>query len=244
MQRRLVWTLVLVFGASPLLSAQLRDFTNDNGSLIQAELVSHRADKVKLRRADGKEFEVNPSIFNDEDEAYIRNWMSKTPASQNYNLKISTTKKKIEGNSQDFGYKRVKNDLWTYLIAVTNRSQDSVSNLTIHYRVFYTNSADGEYATDSVPTKFRMIEGKNRLEAELAFNRTLELTTKPVQIDMVNYEYGNRYKDSLKGCLVRIVDQAGNVVLDWVSPDVAMKGKDWLNTTPSRDEEKNPVIIR
>lgn len=52
------------------------------------------------------------------------------------------------------------------------------------------------------------------------------------------------HSDSLKGCLVRIVDQAGNVVLDWVSPDLSMKGKDWFNTNPASRSDNNSVIIR
>ena len=133
----------MAFAASSLVDAQTRPFTNDNGTVIQAELVSHTVDKVKLKRTDGKEFEVNPSIFSDEDESYIKNWMTKTPAVKNYNFKVAISKKKMEGNSMNMGYKRVKNDLWSYVISITNNSQEPVSNLTVRYRVFYSNAADG-----------------------------------------------------------------------------------------------------
>lgn len=236
---------LVAFATSPMLSAQLRAFTNDNGTVIQADLVSHKGDKVKLKRVDGKEFEVIPSIFSDEDEAYIRKWMAKTPAAKNFKLRVATSKKKIEGNSQNLGYKRVRNDLWSYVISITNDSQDSVSNLTVKYRVFYSNSAQGSYSSSDLGAT-QMIEEKVEMNAELGFNRTLEVTTKPVQIDLVDYDYGYRYKDALKGCLVRIVDQDGRVVCEWASPDVWMKGKDWLNTNPeqSRGGGNNPVIIR
>jgi len=224
---------IVALASSSILHAQMRAFTNDNGTVIQAELVSHQGEKVKLRRADGREFEVIPSIFSDEDEAHIKNWMARTPATRNYNLRIATAKKKIEGTTQNHGYKRVKNDLWSYLISLTNNSQDSVSKLTVKYRVFYSNVADGEYsASSSDGPPLRMIEGEAKLDAELAFNRTLEVTTTPIQIDSVNYSYGNRYKDSLRGCLVRVLDEADNVVMDWVSPETTMKGKDWFNTNP------------
>lgn len=217
----------------PILHAQTRAFTNDNGTVILAELVSHKGDKVRLKRADGKEFEVIPSIFSDEDEAFIKKWMAGTPATHNYNFRIVTAKKKIEGTSQNLGYKRVKNDLWSYVISITNNSQDAVSNLTVKYRVFHSNSASYDAAV------FQIIEGEARLDVELAFNRTLEVTTKPVQI-----YGGSRYKDSLKGCLVRIVDQADNVVMDWVSPEVTMKGKDWFNTSPAKPGGNAPMTIR
>lgn len=232
-----------VFGMGSVVQAQIRAFTNDNGSVIQAELVSHNGGKVTLRRADGKEFTVDPAIFSREDEDQIRTWMAKTPAAVNYNLKIVADKKKIEGSNRNFGYKRVKNDLWSYLVTLTNGSQDTVSNLKIMYRVFYTDSADGAYSATSDRLYYKMIEGTEKLESELAFNRTFQFTTKPVQIDVVDYDYGNRYKDEIKGCLIRIVNQTGDVVLDWRSPDVGMKNKSWSNTN-SRTKDANPVIVR
>ena len=234
-----------VFGFASPAGADIRAFTNDNGTVIQAELVSHRGGKVTLKRTDGKEFTVDPAIFSADDEAHIKGWMAKTPATQNYNLRIDAEKKKVEGNSRNYGYKRVKNDLWSYLVTITNASQYPVSNLKINYRVFYTNSADGSYSASSDERmSFKMIEGDAKLDTELAFNRTMQFSTTPVQIDVVDYDYGNRYKDEVKGCLIRIVNQAGDVVMEWRSPEVAMKEKTWANTSASRGREGSAVIIR
>ncbi len=236
------------FGLASFAEAEIRAFTNDNGTVIQAELVSHKSGKVTLRRADGKEFAVNPAIFSTEDEAHIKAWMAKTPAIQNYNLRIDAEKKKVEGNSRNYGYKRVKNDLWSFLVTITNNSEDPVSNLTINYRVFYTNSADGSYGTSSSSSgdrmAFRMIEGTAKLDKELAFNGTLQFSTTPVEIDVVSYDYGYRYKDEVKGCLIRITDKNGKVILDWKSAEVPMKDKTWANTNPGQGREHNNVIIR
>ncbi len=235
----------LAFATASMVNAEIRPFTNDNGTVIEAELVSHKGDKVKLKRSDGKEFEVNPSIFSVEDEAYIKNWMVTNPAKTNYNFKVATLKKKMEGNSVNMGYKRVTNDLWSYVISVTNNSQDSVSNLTVKYRVFHSNSADGSYSTSNERSSLKMVEGFSNLDTNLTFNHTLEITTTPVQIDIVDYDgYGDRYKDQLKGCLVRIVDQTDNVIFDWVSPEVWMKEKSWLNTNPAKRGESKPAVIR
>ena len=90
-----------------------------------------------------------------------------------------------------------------------------------------------------------MIEASEKLNAELAFNRSLQITTKPVQIDVVDYDYGSRYRDELKGCLIRITNEAGDVVHDWCSAEVAMKGKTWANTgAASRGRDGGSVIIR
>jgi hypothetical protein len=220
-------------GIAPTAQAQLRAFTNDNGSIIQAELVSHQGGKVTLRRADGKEFAVDPSIFSREDEDHIKAWIAKTPAVQNYNFRVVAEKKKVEGNTRNYGYKRVKNDLWSYLVTLTNNSQEAVSNLKIRYRVFYTNSADGAYSTSS-DGLFRMVEGTEKLESELGFNRNFQFTTTPVRIDVVNYDYGNRYKDEIKGCLIQILNQKDDVVFEWCSADVAMKNRTWASTNNTR----------
>lgn len=240
------WLAVLAaFAFSPHSNAEIRAFTNDNGYVIQAELMSHKGGKITLKRIDGKEFETDPAIFSPDDEAYIKAWMAKTPATHNYNLKIDAEKKKIEGNSRNYGYKRVKNDKWSFLITITNHSQDPVSNLTIKYRVFYTNSADGSYSNSSEDRMaFRMIEGDLKLEQELGFNRTLQFNTTPVEIDVVDYDYGNRYKDEVKGCIVLVTDPNGKTVIEWVSPEVSMKNKTWRNTNPSSREKSGPVIIR
>lgn len=91
---------------------------------------------------------------------------------------------------------------------------------------------------------FRMIEGTAGLNEELAFNRSLQFSTTPVEIDVVDYDYGNRYKDEVKGCLIRITDNAGKIVLDWRSPEVSMKEKTWENTNPGGARGGRGVIIR
>lgn len=238
--------LVMALGLVSDASAEIRAFTNDNGTVIQAELVSHQGGKVTLKRLDGKEFSVDPSIFSADDEAHISAWMAKTPAVKNYNLKLSAEKKKVESNTRNYGYKRVKNDLWSYMITVLNSSQIPVSNLSIKYRVFYTNSADGSYSASSDERMaFRMVEGSSKLKEELAYNRSMQFSTTPVQIDVVDYDYGSRYKDEVKGCLVRITDEDGKIVIDWRSPEVAIREKTWENTTPGGgDHEGKSVIIR
>lgn len=244
----------LVLGGFVLFSfsiarAEPRAFTNLDGNVINAELVSHNGGKVKLRRADGKEFEVDPAIFNAYDQSYIKNWMAKTPASIKYNFKVACTKKKVAGESRNMGYKRVKNDQWSYVITITNSSEDTVSNLLVKYRVFYSNAADGSYSASSSSSQgaLKMIEGEEKVNDDLAFNHTLQVTTTPVDIDTVDYEgAGYRYKDELKGCLVRVTDHAGKVILDWVSSETAMKGKSWASTAPAGAgrERTGSVIVQ
>jgi hypothetical protein len=231
---------------SSLAHAEFRDFTNANGNVIRAELVSHKAGKVKLKRADGKEFEVAPTVFSLDDQTFIKEWMKKNPETIAYRLDISADKKKVAGDTKNMGYKLVKNEKWSFLISLKNISRDPASNLTVKYRVFYSNAADGSYsASSSDQSSLRMVEGEGKLEAELDYNRTMQVTTTPVQIDTVDYDGGgSRYKDELKGCLVRVLNPQGEVIVDWVSPQTSMNSKTWANTTPAKDGKSGSVIIK
>lgn len=232
-----------VMGGLVCPQADGREFASRNGSTMEAELVSHKEGKVTIRRDDGKDFEVEPSIFCQKDEDFIRKWMSTRPETVIYNFAIEADKKKVDGEKRNYGYKTVKNELWSYQIRISNNSKDTVSDLEIHYRVFYTNSADGSYGTsDDSPMK--MVEGAEKLRQELEYNNDILLTTRAVPIDMVDYRYGgSRYKDELKGCLVRILDPQGEVVCDWVSPAVSMKGKTWENTGPKSVREGGSINV-
>jgi hypothetical protein len=237
---------LVTFALSSVAHAELRDFTNADGNVIRAELVSHKGGKVKLKRADGKEFEVTPNVFSTEDQTFIKEWMKTTAENIAYRLDISADKKKISGDTKNMGYKLVKNEKWSFLISLKNISRDPASNLTIKYRVFYSNSADGAYsASSSERTDLAMVEDEAKLEAALDYNRTLQVTTTPVQIDTVDYDGGgSRYKDELKGCLVRVLNPKGEVIIDWVSPQTAMNSKTWDNTTPAKKGQSGSVIIK
>ena len=225
------------------MALQARTFTDSNGKVIEADLISHSGGKVKIKRADGKEFDVDPSVFSKVDQEFIKGWMKKTPEFIDYNLHVEIDKKKLDGDFTDHDYKRVKNEQWYFLLEVTNRSQQTVSNLKIEYRILYTDAARGSYrSSDTEP--IRMVEGSQTLKQDLETNRTAIIKTKPVQIDTVDYDYGARYKDDLKGCLIRIVGPDGQTILE-ETKGLSMKNKTWANTTPHEQrKEGGKIIIR
>jgi hypothetical protein len=192
------------------LHAEFRVFTNSNGSTIEAEILSHKDGKVTLRRVDNKEFEVNPEIFSADDQKYISAWMAKTPVLVAYKFRIDGEIKKTKHKNSSYF------DAY-YVISVTNQSQDSQSNLQFDYRLLYKTSDTGSIEVE---------EGSEILDANLDFNRTFVITSKSVSIS-------NYYKGKVLGCLMRVSDNSGKVVLDWVSPNLSMKGKAWYNTNPN-----------
>lgn len=194
--------------------AEMHTFTNSSGSTIEAELVKHKDGKVTLKRADGKEFDVKPEIFSTADQKFISEWMTKTPEYVDYRFRVSGDKKKISGGTGSAE--------WAYKISITNSSQDTVKDLHFDYRVFHKHE-------DQSPS---MAEGTQYLEANLDFNRTLEITTRSVTLG--NWE---GWEGEIVGCILRVRDKAGNQILEWTSSELAMKDKTWANTTPKCDDE-------
>jgi len=208
----IVYLGLFLFAASSAV-AQMHTFTNSSGSTLEAKLVSHKDGKITLQRADGKEFEVKPEIFSTADQKFIAQWIAVTPAHVNYRFRIDGDKKRLGGNQ------------WAYVISIINQSQDEVTNLNFNYRVLY-NSYDGKASANRN-------EGSEHLEAKLKFNRTLEITTKGVEI--YNEEWA---KGQIFGCLLQVTDSTGKVIEEWTSSELYMKGKTWENTT-ERCEENN-----
>ncbi len=240
----LVPSLFLILTA--FLHAELRDFTGSNGKVIKASLVSHKAGKVTLRREDGKEFTVEPNVFGPDDQVYIQKWMKKTPQTVDYNFRIEAKKEKASGNRSNLGYKTVKNEKWAYRVKISNLSRDTVSGLTVKYKIFYSNRADGEFSAGSYDLKdLAVVRGEAKLSSELAYNHTMEFATKQVQIDVVDYDgYKSRYKDELKGCMLRIVDPKGNVVADWKHSTSHLTSLTWDSTEPQGKNQSSTVIVR
>lgn len=205
-------------------TAEIRGFLSNSGEVIKAELISHSGGKVKIKREDGREFDVDSSIFSPEDQKHIRSWMATQAETIRYGFNIDAKKKLMDRDGSSGN--------WSYEISITNTSQQAVRNLRVQYRVLYETYTD------------RIIEDEVMLKEDLNFNRTLVITTKPLSI--YKSRYSNYRSGELKGCLVRILDNDGKVIKDWVSSETGMKDKNWGNTAPQngRAPATPPPVIR
>ncbi len=226
MKRIALISLILGFSSLPA-AAEFRTFVSDSGQAMKAELVSHSGGKVKIRREDGKEFEVNPAIFCKQDHEAILNWMKSEPEVINYDFEIEVDKKMRDRETHGEGSSETS---YVHEVKVRNDAQAKVTGIRVMYRVFHESWGETH-----------MIEGDYLLEQELDFNRTLIVTTDPVTI------WRNRHsRNGIKGVLVRVLDPKGNVVTDWVSRDAGMKNVTWESTNPKDhcEEPEDRAVIR
>lgn len=228
------WGVVVAMFLAPLSTqAEMREFTNQGGQKIQAELISHNgAGMLDLRRADGRTFQISASTLSLDDQAYLKTWMEQNPAKVDYRLDIKASPQKIAGNRKNLGYKIVKNEVWVYNVEIKNLSRDTVADLKAEYRVFASNNADGEFS--SYESLGGFVSGEAALKGPYRYNETATFKSKEMKIDTVDYsDVGGRYKDGLLGMMVRIKNAKGEVVVDWVTPTAALKGKTWDNVPKS-----------
>lgn len=223
------WIVLLSLGAGAV-RAEFRDFKDGMGRKVVAELLSHDgAGKLSLKMENGTLFQKAASEFSADDQPYIAEWMKRTPAAITYRFDIKALPVKISGNRKDLGYKTVKNELWTYKVEVRNTARNPVQNLKVEYRVFVQNEADGSFASDNNTGGFHA--GEAAIDGPLRFNEAGSFTTVEVKIDVVDYRsYSSnrdRHVDALRGVMLRLKDDKGKVVQEWVSPITTLRGKTW-----------------
>lgn len=231
--------LVLVLIVSSVLSggiarAEFRDFTDQKGRTMKAELVSRDGKgNVKLRRTDGKEFSVSPTVFSIDDQAFIRKWIESNPVQLQYRFDVEYKTEKLASQRRDFGYKKVKNQELAYKIELKNIARNPVGNLKAEYRVFTRNEADGSYSSYQAGGFYA---GTAEIKGPIRYNEAATVTTLGVPIDTVDYDgAGSRYKDGLLGFMIRLKDPAGKVVLEFVSPTNTLKGRTWESISPKAE---------
>lgn len=241
--RILTWSAIAAISVA-VLRADLREFTSSDGKTLQAELVEHRDGKVTLRRADGKEFEVAPNVFSPEDQIFIKEWISKTPESLHYNFRFDADRTKISGTTRNESFLFVKNEKWVYTVKITNNSRDTMNDLVVKYKQFRSNYADDDsQAYDDDRSDWLTDNGEVKLSQELPYNKTMEFQTKPMQIDFVDYEgFGDKWKDEIKGVMIRIETPAGKKIAEWAEPVNTLKGKTWENTEPRKGGGSEVII--
>jgi hypothetical protein len=234
-----LWIIVAaLLGHSAL--AGPRIFKNAAGKELLAEAVSHDGSgSVQLKLSDGKLVQVKSSSLSPDDQKYLEEWMKANPPKVNYQFEIKASPKKVSGTRSNVGgYKNVKNELWTYEVSISNRSRQTVSGLKADFRVFVIDAADGRFAKSEGTTE-GFVSGSAAFKKELRFNEAFEFTTGETKIDKVTYDwYSSRdesYKDALRGLMIRIKDAAGNVVYEYVSSNVSLKGKTWDSIPASRE---------
>ncbi len=223
-----VFLLSLAFSAA----CGAREFEDQFGRTINAELVSHTGEDAKtvtINRG-GKELEVKISVFSAADQKFIRDWMKSTSPKINYSFRIETTKKKLSETRTKSGfYRRSKVQQYAYEIKITSLCRQPVKDLSVEYRAYMADNYRRTSSSGTVQTSEKI-----DIKGPLKYNHTATLQTKSFSLDSFRsgyyYSSSSTIKDSLLGVLVRVYDPDGNIIADYRSGSSKFK-----HTWPAKD---------
>jgi hypothetical protein len=230
-------------------TATAREFQDSFGRSINAELVSHTgvtAETVKINKG-GKEITVKVSLFSEDDQKFIRDWMGKTAPKLNYSFRVDTSKTAEDGA-------KAHAEKITYDVKLTNQTREPVSNLRVEYRAYmmdYTGGGGaegglrkwaakrfGKRSVENAVGKSELVQkhvdGEVKIEGPLRFNQSATFTTSALKIDERDGgRFSAGYKDEILGVIVRIYDMAGKMVFE--HRDIKTKDFKW------GDEDEKPA---
>ncbi|MCB1275043.1 hypothetical protein [Prosthecobacter sp.] len=201
--------------AASALSA--REFTDQQGRKLDAEVVAVAGDQVSLKRAaDGRAFTVPVATFSAADQGFIKEWGL---ANQKYSFDVTYEKKKVDSTKKKFGAELMTTETWSYKIALRNRLPVEIQNLRVDYWVFKKEDQGKGKGTARVAAS-----GSNKVDS-LKGSGTHSFDSLPVSLNKTQLE-GNfiyidgtrpRFADAMGGLVVRVFDPKNREVFSYAS---------------------------
>lgn len=233
------WSDAAVFPALAEETPVFRQFMDKQGRTLEARPVTVSTDRRQLTIAfrDGKEATLDPLLLSLDDQQFLAEWVKTQPAAGH---RLQVTVEKISAAPAD----RVREDDYrmttehpAYRVTVTNLSRESLTGATIEYYALIDNQVrifkdpdDGAWdyslgtRSDDAPPHVTEVQEL----PELAFNRSHQITTRPLSVEQVagvgNFIYG---EDRLHGAIVQIRDRNGAVIGEWHHTEAGMQPLVW-----------------
>ena len=117
----------------------LHTFTTPDGRSLNATIKAHneRTGKIQIKREDGKELWILPTVFSEPDQEYIQQWIVSDQFMSPMKFKI-TGKKRSEKVTDRPGFSDQNTEV-TYEITLENKTDFPLADLKIEYRTFILN---------------------------------------------------------------------------------------------------------
>lgn len=209
--------------------AQSHTFTDTSGRTMVAEIMDATDTSVRVRREDGRVFEIALATLAESDRTFVAAWRTQRDFAFG-GLEVTAARVRLDVDRTQTRSSTKKTEDWCYRISIANRSRTDLTGLTLEYRLFFVDDvlkAD----RDELPLKRK--SGRAAL-ATLAAGASAEVKTALVTLQIVQLKPGHRYsgttkrrvEDSLAGIWVRVARQ-GEVLHEFASPTTLMKSENW-----------------
>ncbi len=179
-------------------AGEVRTFTNKQGASIQAEFISLADGMVKIKRDDGRVFDLPLSSLSQADQNWIKE-EAKKPA------QIPATALDVQMMRATFSTKKDDKsqrglilivDEAGYRVTITNRSSQTLSDMKVRYRVFVQNDP-GSFRNSEKEGGIRHVDSMAEVNELKPFSST-EIRTDPIQLSSTKLQRGYIWGDSKK----------------------------------------------
>ena len=223
------WMVVACWIAAATASGEMRTFTDAQGRAITAELVETTPKTVRIRREDGRTFEIEKSVLSAADRDFVAAWeYQRAFVFGGVEIKARRVRLDAERRLTKSSVKKIES--WCYKFTVTNDSRARLDGLIVEWRVFFVDdTATAE--TDKLP--LQRSQGRSAIGV-LDPRATVELQSAPLELQITALRSGKHYsgtgksriKDSLEGVWVRVM-RGREVLAEYANPTSLLKSQAW-----------------
>jgi hypothetical protein len=222
----LAWAVLSLAGPA---AAEPRTFTDREGRSITAEIVDTTSSVVRIRRDDGRLFEIAKSTLSTADLEYVAEWERQRDFAFG-GIEVATRRARLESDRSNTKSSARHDEVWCYRITIKNGSRARLEGLTAEWRVFYIDDT-AKAVRDKLPLK--RLNGRTNLGVLEAGGST-EVETSTVRLQTVERKAGQggggsgkrKIEDSLEGVWVRVL-RGSEVVAEYSSPGSLQKTEAW-----------------
>lgn len=182
-------TLIILFLGVFLVNVLMaREFTLPDGRSLEAEIVQYdeRLGQVELKRADGKLIKIKPSVFVEEDQDYIDEWIIHS-IFKGRHITVECNKKKVGQRKEDGNAHFIRIDSFLYEIEIQNRSATEISGLDVEYKIFYEQEVN-DMDKGRVINHEKIENGKLKIKS-LGAREKRNFSTK--EVELAKYEFNS-----------------------------------------------------
>lgn len=115
------------------------NFEDQEGRTLQAKIINFdaRRNQVELQRKNGRRAKVDPAIFTEESQNFIRDWKACQVFESTMKFKISGEKEQLENWKKNDGGIIRNYEKLAYSITFENGSQVDLPPIQVEYQIFY-----------------------------------------------------------------------------------------------------------
>ena len=238
--------LLALIGITPSIHAEVRTLTDQQGRSIKADVIAVENDIAKIKREDGRTFDLPLSQLVEDDQKTLREWakaqesiipagaidivLGRTKFKSVKQPPESVTQPRSDGRPEVVGTINRTNEDWGYSVTLTNKFSKPLKRMRVEYVLFM--KPDQEPGNDAKPAPLARQSGSHRVDLiephEQAMFKTISMRIVKTELrgNVTWSKTGgkNVVADSLYGVWVRIY--IGDQLISETSVPDTLAGKE------------------